>query len=680
MDRIGPYRLLSEVARGGVGAVHRALAPDGREVALKVLLAGRAANAVQRRRFANEVRALLRLRHPGVVALLDAGEHQGAPYLVMEWIAGESLATRLERQGPLPAREAASLVERLARALDHVHARGVLHRDLKPGNILFRRGTEEPLLTDFGLAREVEANADASVSGTVRGQWLGTPGYWPPEQARGDLEAVGPRSDVYGLGALLFTVLTGAAPQGEGSLPELLSALERPPRRPSSLRPDVPGWLDDLCVAALDPDPARRPSSAAAMAAALARASPRATRSRRVRLALLACAGALAILSGWSVRSAIDREEVAPLSSQVESLLWEGQAHLEQGDLSGAEACLARAKALDPSYPYSLRLSADIAAARSDLTTAIGDYTRALELLPDDPSLLRDRSMLLRRRGDPEGALRDLDRAVAVASTAWGLRIDRSALRKVAGDLRGAQEDAERALELDPAHARSWAARAEVRQKLGDVEGALADLECALHLDPTLPGAHALRGLCFVRLDRFERALPDLERAVALEPENPTLWGLLGLARRGVGDPRGAIPALERGLELEAAKPSIRMLLELAMARQELGDLQGALTAANRGLSADPVARDRASLLALRAELWLRLDEPAKALQDCDEAIPLGEDGLVSRVLRSRAREGLGDLRGALEDAKHALSLCSRPRDRALMQQECDRLSQLLRE
>ena len=282
LAQVGRYRIEREVARGGMGAVYRARTPEGRPVALKLLLAGRAASPLQRRRVTTEVQALLRLRHPHVVELLDAGEHRGelpgagvaasaakpgepgVPYLVMEWVQGETLAARLEREGPLPWAAAVEVTRQLAGALAHCHAQGVLHRDLKPANVMLRASDGAPLLTDFGLSKDLasEGSLASTGAGSVRGRWLGTPGYWPPEQARGELDAIGPRSDLYGLGATLYAALTGSAPHTGESLSELLLALERPPDPPSRRHPGLPPWLDAVCLRALAIEPERRQASA----------------------------------------------------------------------------------------------------------------------------------------------------------------------------------------------------------------------------------------------------------------------------------------------------------------------------------------------------------------------------------------------------------------------------------
>ncbi|MBX3468511.1 MAG: serine/threonine protein kinase [Planctomycetes bacterium] len=284
--RIGRYEVLGEVARGGFGVVLRARDPAlSREVAIKLLLAGAGASDTQRRRFEREVGALARLRHPNIVSVHEAGSIREGPYIVMDFVDGESLDQRLARLGPLPVREALRLMETVARAIEHAHTRGVLHRDLKPGNVLVDR-TGTPLVTDFGLAREVDPRLSATAL-SRSGASLGTPGYWPPEQAYGRLADIGPRSDVYALGATLYALLTGQPPYEAPSIVELMGRMTAPPTPPSALRPEVPPALDAVVLRALAAEPAERHATAGALADALAecrrrsRAPPaRASRSR----------------------------------------------------------------------------------------------------------------------------------------------------------------------------------------------------------------------------------------------------------------------------------------------------------------------------------------------------------------------------------------------------------------
>ncbi|MBL4848060.1 MAG: protein kinase [Planctomycetes bacterium] len=268
MSQFGKYTLEGEIARGGMGVVYRARDEAGRAFAIKVLLAGQGASEVQRKRFEREGQALLRLRHVNVVRFHEAGVHESAPYLVMDLLEGERLDVYLKGRGRLEGREAAQILEELSRGVHHVHERGLLHRDLKPENVILVDGS--PRLTDFGLTRDV----DPRLSGTqlsVQGQFMGTPGYWPPEQARGQLAQVGVHSDVYGLGALLYALLTGRPPHVGATLIEIATSMESDPERPSSLNPQVSASLEAICLRCLELDPQRRYASAKDLALDLGR-------------------------------------------------------------------------------------------------------------------------------------------------------------------------------------------------------------------------------------------------------------------------------------------------------------------------------------------------------------------------------------------------------------------------
>ncbi|HJZ59889.1 MAG TPA: serine/threonine-protein kinase, partial [Gemmataceae bacterium] len=227
---------------------------------LKVLLGGVAGSAFHRGRFAAEVSALANLRHPNIVTVFEVGEVSGAAFFSMEYAPNGTLAGRLKR-GPLPVRDGATLVGKLAEATEAAHRLGVLHRDIKPGNVLI--GADgEPKLSDFGLAKWVNSEEGLTAAGAV----MGTPSYMSPEQARGGKE-VGPATDVYALGATLYECLTGRPPfHGSEAYSILQGVLTLPPDPPQSVRPEVPAELEAICLKCLEKDQARRYSSAQQLA------------------------------------------------------------------------------------------------------------------------------------------------------------------------------------------------------------------------------------------------------------------------------------------------------------------------------------------------------------------------------------------------------------------------------
>jgi hypothetical protein len=262
------YEILSELGRGGMGVVYKARhVALGRVVALKMILAGGHAGEADRARFLAEAEAVAQLQHPGIVQLYEFGRHDGLPYFTLEYVPFGSLAQFL-RSGPLPAaREAARLVERLARAVQYAHEHGIVHRDLKPANVLLTdEGT--PKITDFGLVKRTEVREGLTATGVV----MGTPSYMAPEQAGGKGKAVGPAADVYALGAILYECLTGRPPfKAATTFDTLMQVLHEEPEPPRRRRPEVPRDLDTICLKCLEKDPARRYGTAEELADELRR-------------------------------------------------------------------------------------------------------------------------------------------------------------------------------------------------------------------------------------------------------------------------------------------------------------------------------------------------------------------------------------------------------------------------
>ncbi len=254
----GDYELVEEIARGGMGIVFKARQVKlNRIVAVKMILAGSFAGPEDVLRFHTEAEAAAQLDHPGIVPIHEIGEHQGQHYFSMAFVEGQSLAKKLA-EGPLPVREAAEIVKAVAEAVQYAHDRGVIHRDLKPGNILLDQ-QGQPRVTDFGLAKLLESGSD--LTGT--GQILGTPSYMPPEQAAAQVSAVGRLSDVYSLGAILYCLLTGRPPfQAATSVETLLQVQTQDPVPPRQLNPGIPLDLNTMALKCLEKVPARRYASA----------------------------------------------------------------------------------------------------------------------------------------------------------------------------------------------------------------------------------------------------------------------------------------------------------------------------------------------------------------------------------------------------------------------------------
>jgi tRNA A-37 threonylcarbamoyl transferase component Bud32 len=402
----GRYELLQEIAQGGMGVVYKAHDRELRRVvALKMLRGGLLARGPEVERFRREARAAGQLDHPGIVPILDIGECEGRHYFTMPFEPGGSLADRGGRS--LPARRAAQLVARVARAVQYAHDRRILHRDLKPANILLD-ANGEPLVADFGLAKFLDASSDL----TQTGEGLGTPAYMAPEQALGLSAQVGAHTDVWGLGVILYELLTGQRPFTSSSRQALTREIESSdPPRPLSLCPGLSRDLENIVLKCLQKQPANRYPTAAALAEDLERwlrgEAPRLTpaaqpvrpgasrtaRGRALRLAaLVAGLAAVALL-------AVPQHHAPALSDEERETL---SLQREQRAIHAELVRTGRASLLTPAGLPRLRLW-PLGKGRAVMHPAAGgparltlmDGTVLLELFPDPPPRFRVSAELL---------------------------------------------------------------------------------------------------------------------------------------------------------------------------------------------------------------------------------------------------------------------------------------------
>jgi tetratricopeptide (TPR) repeat protein len=546
-----------------MGTVFHGRAPDGRDVAIKILHRAEPGDLA---RFQREARLLASLGEAdGFVPLLDQGTAPQGAYLVMPFLAGGTLRAMLQARRCLGAEETLRLGLALARALGRAHASGIVHRDVKPENVLLdARGA--PFVADLGLAKYFAGSGHGtSQSLSLSGAFRGTAGYMPLEQCR-DAKSVGPEADVFALGALLYECLSGAPAFSAENLVGLISRIESGSYERLS-RAGVEGELVRVIDRCLATEPSRRFADGAAVARALEaaalgpRGAPRAVVAL-VALAVLAAGG----LAAFAVAARAPPRPKAvplpppppprvPLGAEVPSYVERGLSLESHGDHEGAIAQYRKALALDPRSASAWDGLGSAHGNQGQLELAVEELTKAIELDPGSSRSHVNRGLARGKTGDAAGELADLDRAIALdAKNAWAY-YNRGSARSDAGDFTGALSDFDLAVTLEPGQVEAWCNRGETRKHLGDRAGALADYSEAIARAPDLAVAWCNRGAIKLDAKDTDGGIADLTRAIELDPGLTVAYRSrsIGYIRRG--DNAAATQDLKRVVALDPSGP-----------------------------------------------------------------------------------------------------------------------------
>ncbi len=539
---IGPYELVREIGRGSMGVVYEARErKTGKALALKILPETLGFDASALERFHREAALAAELAHPAVVPILHVGEEEGVWYAAMDFIDGETLDT-LVGHAPLPVDLAARTARQAAEGLHYAHERGIIHRDVKPANILIDRENRARIL-DFGLAKQRDV-ATITASGTV----VGTPMYMSPEQASPSAP-VDFRTDIYSLGATLYEVLTGVPPfMGEDVQALIRKVKHESPPAPRSLRPDIPRPLENIVFKAMAKDPSRRYASASDFAGDLGRflssghaeARPRrlwergkAAVSRHletVGVAVLACvllAGAWLLWQLSKPPGASSPDERA----DMEALASRAFDALRLGRHEEAEALYTRLHEKDPSDGEILLFRALARRGRSKGEAALEDLDQALVL---DGGLSRarwERASLFLDMGLPGKAARDLERYLETHSGAEEAKMLLARAYRESGRRREARAVLEGLVRSNPGGWKASLALAELERE-NDPASARDRLRALADRTPDLPGVHFQLGLAQEALGRWAEALASLEEEARRQGDSPDLQEAIERVRR----------------------------------------------------------------------------------------------------------------------------------------------------
>ncbi len=690
----GPYVLVEELGRGAMGVVWKAWDIRlRRTVALKQVHADPTGSSERIERFEREARLAARLRHPHILPIHEVGVHEGQHYFTTDFLVARPMDAVMN--DGVPARTAIGWVRMVADALHHAHGQGVVHRDVKPSNILID-AEGRAWLTDFGVAKETALEALPGTQGTTltaTGSLVGSPQYMSPEQARGQVRELGPATDQFSLGVVLYEVLAGRPPFQGDSLRELLNAVvERDPVPPRVFQPRVHIDVETICLKAMEKDPARRYPSAGALAADLARylegepieARPAPLLARAWRRCLkhpvkLTAAVLLVLAGSWAAW-----REVHDAAVQRQLVEETRRADAEARDLRRR-----RAQPLFESAQRTLEVSdilarqGELAKRRDGLSEAVALLDQALAEDPEFAEAWFARARAHRYLGRREEALEDLARTIRLRDT-WSapyieritilvdafrdlkdptVSVDslgapmRWAFRDVSKDPRALalqatmQSDLSRVTDLGVRPEEAHYLKGAILIAQGRPEEAIASLTEAIRLFPYYADAYQKRSYPLLMLSRVDEALADADRAIELWPAFFDAHLYRGTVRMARQEADGARADFLKAVELDPARPEPHETLAVLLLMA--GDFEGCVREATIALD----RRDNGKTLCNRAMALLALDKHAEAAQDLGRAIELDPRDATAWVLRAQARIIGSDLVGARHDIDQAVML-----------------------
>jgi len=700
--RLSRYELQERLGEGSTALVYAAWDRElKRQVAIKVLREVVGMSEIARERFRREAQAAAGLSHPNLVTVYDAGAVDGQAYLVMERVQGRSLGDYLRDRHP-DERGIAMILERAARGVAAAHEKGIVHRDLKPANILVS-STGDPKVGDFGMAHVMDSQMELTKTGVP----LGTPLYMAPEQVQGKANAITPRTDVYGLGAILYELLSGHPPHIADSIVDLYGKIARDePAPPRKLNPRIPPELEAIALKALDKEPERRYATAALFADDLARylegkpilarpASPIYRLYRRMRthrVALAAGLAALAVVGGVAVVGqrrlrALEEERIKDRRAANEELQRTSQASLEakkrEESFKRLSNLWARMVSILEWRQQASRRPDEI---RKELSTLLREVSTYISDYPDLPQGYYLRARALHSGGSYAAAEADLTRALDRTpdfNPGWALlgqvrmeryierlyawsESERKVRRKQAEPILHDAEEALRRCEGATGKAESerwglaWTRADGVNEMLvlalreryvgNNMEGARARLEDAHKKTPAAEYCEFIG----VWSGEATRALTWMDEAIARAPN----W-----ARPYVNRSNILLVMGERPKAIESLTKAIEIHPEYAIAYDHRGwfycqggQLEEAISDCSKALKLDPLM---ASALAHRAEARRLEGDRRRALQDASEALEL-EPGLSTAwVVRGHTHLELGEADPAISDLTKAIEISS---------------------